>query len=373
MRGNIRRIAGRLKRRQTANRVIFAGWAFVLLILYFWRGYPAVTAALLFTLAYTAAALVFVQAGGKNLQVHLSGGDMIEKGGTMQIRARIENRSRIPVFLCYGEVSARNRLTGENARLPLRISAGPGASAEQVFVLTDEYCGLIDTEVRELFIRDPLELFSAKRNSPGRTTGYIAPQISIAGIPESWLDSYNMDSYQYSQHEKGNDPGEVFGVREYQEGDSLRQIHWKLSAKLENVTVKIPSFPVENNILIILDNLLEPDKDLTPAQKSCLTEEFYSLSAALLEREIPHSLGWFDGEDQVFLLRRIRSTEEMWATVPEALGCGFQASEISTVYRYLENWGGSRFSNHFLVTGQEGRDTERLESRGAVYVFRTTE
>ncbi|MDO5490800.1 MAG: hypothetical protein Q4F96_00155, partial [Bacillota bacterium] len=60
MRGNIRRIAGRLKRRQTANRVIFAGWAFVLLILYFWRGYPAVTAALLFTLAYTAAALVFV-------------------------------------------------------------------------------------------------------------------------------------------------------------------------------------------------------------------------------------------------------------------------------------------------------------------------
>ncbi|MBQ6401946.1 MAG: DUF58 domain-containing protein [Firmicutes bacterium] len=373
MRERIRRIAGRLKRRQTANRVVFAGWTFVLLALFFWRGYPAVTAALLFTLAYAAAAFVFVLAGGTDLRISLSGGDMIEKGGTMGIRVRIENRGRLPVFLCCGRVSALNRLTGESRQLPLRLSAGPGGSAEQVFDLTDEYCGRIDTRIRELSIRDPLELFSAKRNSAGRTTGYIAPQISMAGIPDSWLDSYNMESYQYSQYEKGSDPGEVFGVREYQEGDSLKQIHWKLSAKLGNVTVKIPSFPVENNILIILDNLLEPDTDLTPAQKSRLMEEFYSLSAALLEREIPHSLGWFDGEDQAFLLRRVRSTEEMWATVPEALGCGFSPSQVSTVYRYLESWDAGRFSNHFLVTGQEGRDTERLESRGAVKVFRTTE
>ena len=56
--------------------------------------------------------------------------------------------------------------------------------------------------------------------------------------------------------------------------------------------------------------------------------------------------------------------------------CYGQLNDLNTTTmndRYLESWGGSRFSNHFLVTGQEGRDTERLESRGAVYVFRTTE
>ena len=51
------------------------------------------------------------------------------------------------------------------------------------------------------------------------------PEISRVVIPEDYLDSYNMESHQYSQYEKGNDTGEVFGIKEYAEGDSLKSIH----------------------------------------------------------------------------------------------------------------------------------------------------
>ena len=58
--------------------------------------------------------------------------------------------------------------------------------------------------------------------------------------------------------------------------------------------------------------------------------------------------------------------------MPEVLSCGFEASETSTIYRYLESTRSVDFTNHFLVSVQE-RDTERLEQYGAVNVFRTTE
>ena len=48
------------------------------------------------------------------------------------------------------------------------------------------------------------------------------------------------------------------------------------------------------NILVILDNLLDPQAQVPPAQRSALVELMYSLSAALLEKSIPHSIGWYE-------------------------------------------------------------------------------
>ena len=101
-------------------------------------------------------------------------------------------------------------------------------------------------------------------------------------------------------------------------------------------------------------------------------ELLYSLSSELLEKSIPHSIGWYDTKEQVFRSQAIRNEEELWASVPEVLSCGFEASETSTIYRYLESTRSVDFTNHFLVSVQE-RDTERLEQYGAVNVFRTTE
>lgn len=187
------------------------------------------------------------------------------------------------------------------------------------------------------------------------------------------IDSVPCGGSKVFQIEPGSDPGEVFGVREYQEGDSLKQIHWKLTAKLGEVTVKIPSFPIENNILVILDNLLDPQAQVPPAQRSALVELMYSMSAALLEKSIPHSIGWYDSREEMFMRRQVRSEEELWASVPDVLGCGFAVSDVSTVIRYLESPEGVNFTNHFLVSAQGERDTERLERYGAVNVFGTIE
>ena len=356
------------------SRIVFCIWALSLLLLFFYKGQPAVTVLIIFTAAYAVAAFLLTRLSGREISIGFTGGDMVSKGETVKINMELRNRGKLPVFCCICEAAAKNLLTGTEEKHEVTLSLPPGSSRSYRFDLTESCCGKVELHLAKLTVSDPLQLFKAERQAggDGPAVSYFAPQLHPADIPAEFLDSYNMESYQYSQYEKGSDPGEVFGIREYQEGDSLKQVHWKLTAKLDELTVKIPSFPIENNILLILDNLIDPETGVPAMQRSALVELLYSLSAHLLEKSIPHSIGWYDTKEQVFRSQAIRNEEELWASVPEVLSCGFEASETSTIYRYLESTRSVDFTNHFLVSVQE-RDTERLEQYGAVNVFRTTE
>lgn len=357
----------------TRERLIYILICLLALFVYLRHGSPVTAVLLMLLAAYALAAWLFSRFGGRRLAGIMSAGSMVEKGEILEAEVEIRQESRLPVPLLEGKISAVNRLTGEEKTVPLTCSLPPEGGRSRTVTLTDQFCGKVEIRLKDLAVGDPLRLFRGKRECDASSVGFFAPVLSPAVVDREALDSYNMESYQYSQYEKGSDPGEVFGIREYREGDSLKQIHWKLSAKMDEMMVKIPSFPIENNIILILDNLLIPGTDPSPEARSKLVERFYSLSAALLKKDAHHTIGWYDVEQQWFATRRVGNRDDLQGTIPEVLGCGFEESEISTVYRYLENLEGQGFSNHFLVTLQEERDTERLESYGAVRIFRETE
>ncbi len=52
---------------------------------------------------------------------------------------------------------------------------------------------------------------------------------------------------------KGKDVGEVYDLREYQPGDSMRTIHWKMSAKLDELIVKENGDTLYTESFVLLD------------------------------------------------------------------------------------------------------------------------
>ena len=47
-----------------------------------------------------------------------------------------------------------------------------------------------------------------------------------------------IESDSYSTIKGGDDPSEVFAIREYREGDRLQRIHWKLSYETKSANDK---------------------------------------------------------------------------------------------------------------------------------------
>jgi len=61
------------------------------------------------------------------------------------------------------------------------------------------------------------------------------------------------DSNEFSPYKSGDDPSEVFQIREYREGDKTSRIHRKLSYKYNEMMMKEYSSPINTKILLIFD------------------------------------------------------------------------------------------------------------------------
>ena len=55
------------------------------------------------------------------------------------------------------------------------------------------------------------------------------------------------------QNRKGNDPSEMFDIREYVPGDDIRSIHWKLSGKTDQLILRESSEPSHYNMVLLPD------------------------------------------------------------------------------------------------------------------------
>lgn len=70
---------------------------------------------------------------------------------------------------------------------------------------------------------------------------------------DKWYNETSADSDRFSTYKKGDDPSEIFDIREYADGDKIQRIHWKLSSKTGDLMVKEGSLPLMKEIHIFID------------------------------------------------------------------------------------------------------------------------
>ena len=76
-------------------------------------------------------------------------------------------------------------------------------------------------------------------------TMLVLPRISEVPVMVSRQSrDFAGESEEHSKERGGDDPSEVFQIRDYQPGDKLRSIHWKLSAKTGEMMVRERSLPL---------------------------------------------------------------------------------------------------------------------------------
>jgi hypothetical protein len=66
----------------------------------------------------------------------------------------------------------------------------------------------------------------------------VLPKVTGGKQPDAETVSVGMTEVEESA-KKGNDFSEVTDIREYQPGDRIRDIHWKISARMEEWMVKV--------------------------------------------------------------------------------------------------------------------------------------
>lgn len=204
-------------------------------------------------LVYGCIACIISRVSGTNIEVFFEGEQKGEKGQEMYVDFHVKNRSRMPVFCACIFLAAENKLTGEKVDLQKGVLLLPMQKKTSSFFMKPEFCGCVKITCEKIEISDFFRLFVRSHSVRGEMVCYIFPEMTDIPFEEEKWNRYDAESYKYSSVQRGDDPSETFGIREYREGDYLKAIHWKLSGKAGELMVRELGLPIENSLIILMD------------------------------------------------------------------------------------------------------------------------
>ncbi len=194
------------------------------------------------------------------------------RGETIRLRVKVINRGRLPlagirirgIWQAYGEKKLRfaEMLEGLSGRTEREIE----------IELSAEHCGQARFMVAKARIYDCLRLFSIPVSRENSRRVLITPKLMP--VSESEAEAI-MSLLRRSAATEEGDPL----VREYRPGDSLRSIHWKLTAKEDELQVR--DFEPDRQVSLFLNMTDRLRKNLE--QRDAFLDKACSLMAFLAE------------------------------------------------------------------------------------------
>ena len=348
------------------NRILLLLWFLLLAAASVFTGAWVYAILLLLSGLALAGFLILSIFCGKNLSIELKLPKAAEQNGIWKGRLTLTNHSVLPVFLGKGTLLWENEFTGEKGEMPIAFSLG--GKGKQVIEIQgrSQWCGCIRFALNSWKSFDFFGICSRKRKTELCSCTVVMPEKQKQDFSFLTKEGFDMESFRYSGSRPGDDPGETFDIREYREGDSIRQIHWKLTGKMDRLMIREKSFPVDDTVLILAEAFL-PEKD--PGTAQTLAEVFAAVLSSFMEQGISCQAGVYDGSTGRFYIEKLRIQEDYENILYLFLRHGGEGDGPRMISEYLQNPGQQRFANYIYITGiPEEEELRRLRTRGEVTV-----
>lgn len=228
------------------------------------------------------------------------------KNAAMPVTAELRSSGFFPALRVLVPLEVRNDLTGESQRLELAMSAGANSSQTTAFLLGSACCGRLSVQAERVWLMDYFGFLpvSVPLTASARTT--VLPDMFPSEVQLSPAASESDDG---AEDRRGWDRSEVYQLREYRPGDDVRQIHWKLSSKLDELVWKEPSMPESRSLLVIWDKRVQA----APKEMDALAEAVSSVCQGITNDGLSFDLCWTEEEP---CTRWIENEDQLLQAIP---------------------------------------------------------
>ena len=162
----------------------------------------------------------------------------VHPGEAFAVTVHLQNAGRRTVPELRAVLRAEDAESGTAIELPCAAMLAPGGRADLRVTLRAAKSGLWRFKLQRLTVRDHLGLFAADCPPDGQTW-----ELCVLPPAEGEADGAGNTPQNRAEQESraGQDIADgVYDLRPYRVGDPLKQIHWKLTAKVDELTVREP-------------------------------------------------------------------------------------------------------------------------------------
>lgn len=188
--------------------------------------------------------------------------EVVTTGDVCHAEIRCSGPFPTPLWRCNLQI--KQPMTGEITPLPKNGQ------------LPTDHCGVLILTAEKPRIYDYLGLFAL----PVRVVGQPAVTVRPQPIPMHLPGAAKQGRALRWQGKPGGGYSENHELRLYRPGDSIQQIHWKLSAKTGRLILREPQIPVGSTVTLRLD------RGTTPAEADRAMGRLIFLSQQLLAQGI---------------------------------------------------------------------------------------
>ena len=161
----------------------------------------------------------------------------VEKGNDIPVYFELNNPTFCPFFLCEISFFVNNLYHPNPYDHTLAIHVLPKNTEKIKLPVETSFIGMVKIEVTNIALSDLLHFFTYSLTGQYVTEVPVFPQESKTEDLPATPSSDGLDEYTESDA-KGSISSDVKEIRQYLPGDRLQRIHWKLSAKLDDLFVK---------------------------------------------------------------------------------------------------------------------------------------
>lgn len=277
---------------------------------------------------------------------------VVNKGEVIPISVQLSNPTIFPVSNIKIYLTYRNSYSSKRYTKDFLVSIDARTRSSVICNLYSDYAGNMEINLKAIRIYDYLKLFSLKRKLKDQVKAAVLPYYyELTEDYSSTRQTRIIESDNYSPHKSGDDPSEVFAIREYREGDRLQRIHWKLSTKLDQLMIKEFSDPLNCSVLLFV-NLCIPEGVNNLYFMDAILECALSMSYTFLINGQMHYFSWYDKEHGYCRRIRVSGEKDLFEAVDGLLQASPYTAESDALTAYLAEHPNDQYTDLFYITGE---------------------
>ncbi len=218
--------------------------------------------------------------------------DTVEKNKSLKVRIFIKNRFLFPSSTTYIKASMPGFSEKKDARLI--FSLAPFQAKNLNLTYTAEYRGEYDISFDTVYFYDYLKLFRLRKELGLHKKITVTPRIiditAVGGTVTAGDEENDKQSLNSVK-------GERSFTRKYAEGDDVRNIHWKLSAKQDDYMVWQNAENLSSRAVIVCDLISrgETDKEKA-AYTDAVLESALAVALYNLKNDCGSLISFYDAD-----------------------------------------------------------------------------
>ena len=224
------------------------------------------------------------------------------------------------------------------------IKQSVSGDAKGTFQLTPESAGNYEISLRRIWVYDLSSLFYWSKSCKEAANIVVLPDFYPVSVRlTEAVRNFVGDAEIYDMLRSGDDASEILKLREFQDGDKLKNIHWKLSAKMDELIVRENSLPKACSTVLLLENR-SGKGDLDAYFKVAA-----SLSFSMMDKECPHYVAWQSRHYQDIKRIRVDSEESFYEFLLYLLQDFDRDGKGNCLERYQEKYSAEVLLHHLVL------------------------